>query len=95
MLCRDCLVHLSFANVFRALRQIRESGAEWLLATTFLEHEANEDIPDGDWRMLNLERAPFNLARPESVIIEGCTEAGGAYADKTLGLWRVSGLPPL
>ncbi|HWR49709.1 MAG TPA: class I SAM-dependent methyltransferase [Bryobacteraceae bacterium] len=95
VLCRDCLVHLSFANVFRALRQIRESGAEWLLATTFLEHESNQDIPDGDWRMLNLERAPFNFARPEAVIVEGCTEAGGAYADKALGLWRVSGLPPL
>ncbi len=93
VLCRDCLVHLSFANVFRALDQIRNSGSEWLLATTFLEHEANEDIADGDWRMLNLERSPFNFPRPNAVIVEGCTEAGGAYADKALGLWRVAGLP--
>lgn len=93
VLCRDCLVHLSFENVFRALDRIRTSGAGWLLATTFLEHDANQDIPDGDWRMLNLECAPFNLPRPEAVIVEGCTEAGGAYADKALGLWRVASLP--
>lgn len=93
VLCRDCLVHLSFENVFRALERIRKSGAEWLLATTFLEHEDNEDIADGDWRMLNLERAPFNFARPDAVIVEGCTEAGGAYADKALALWGVAGLP--
>jgi hypothetical protein len=36
VLCRDCLVHLSFANIFAALANLRRSGARWLLATTFL-----------------------------------------------------------
>jgi hypothetical protein len=27
------------------------------------------------------------------VINEGCTEAGGDYADKSLALWRVGDLP--
>lgn len=93
VLCRDCLVHLSFENIFRAFRNLRNSGSERLIATTFLEHESNEDIADGDWRMLNLERPPFNLPRPDAVIIEGCTECGGAYADKALGFWRVAGVP--
>ncbi len=93
VLCRDCLVHLSFENVLRAFRNIRESGAAWLLATTFLEHERNEDITDGDWRMLNLERPPFSLPPATAVIVEGCTECGGAYADKALGLWRAADLP--
>ena len=52
----------------------------------------NEDIQDGDWRMLNLERTPFFLGAPLVVLVEGCTEAGGAYADKSLGLWRVADL---
>ena len=56
VLCRDCLVHLSFDNIERALANIRASGAMFLLTTTFLEHEANIDIEDGDWRMVNLER---------------------------------------
>jgi hypothetical protein len=88
VLCRDCFVHLSFDNVRRALANIRASGAKYLLTTTFLEHEVNTDIEDGDWRMLNLERAPFNLPPPVDVIVEGCTEGDGAYADKALGLWE-------
>ncbi len=93
VLCRDCLVHLSFENIFKAFRNLRSSGSEWLITTTFLEHKSNQDIADGDWRMLNLERPPFNLPRPEAVIVEGCTECNGAYADKALGFWRVAGLP--
>ncbi len=89
VLCRDCLVHLSFEHAGRALANIRASGATYLLTTTFLEHDANTDIEDGDWRMLNLERAPFNLPPPIDVLVEDCEEGDGAYADKALGLWRV------
>lgn len=35
LLCRDCLVHLSFANIERAVANFRASGATWLIATTF------------------------------------------------------------
>jgi Methyltransferase domain len=93
ILCRDCLVHLSFRNIFRALGNVRRSGARYLLTTTFLEHEENADIEDGDWRILNLERPPFRLLPPVDVLVEGCVEGGGAYADKALGLWTVADLP--
>jgi hypothetical protein len=43
--------------------------------------------------MLNLERPPFDLPPPAEVIVEGWTEAAGAYADKALGLWPVASLP--
>ena len=93
VLCRDCLVHLSNANIFRALANIRRSGARYLLTTTFLDHLENADIDDGDWRILNLEKAPFNLPAPVDVLIEGCVEGDGAYSDKALGLWDVTSLP--
>jgi hypothetical protein len=89
VLCRDCLVHLSFANITRALEVLEQSGSTYLLTTTFTEHEKNEDCVDGDWRMLNLQAEPFRFPEPIASIVEGCTEAGGAYADKTLALWRV------
>ena len=92
VLCRDCLVHLSFANITRAFDVIRASGARYLITTTFLEHATNVDVIDGDWRMLNLERPPFNLPSPVAVLVEGCEEEGGAYADKALAAWRVSDL---
>jgi hypothetical protein len=93
VLCRDCLVHLSFANIARARRVVRDSGARYLIATTFLEQPANIDIVDGDWRPVNLERAPFDLPSPVAVLVEGCEEEGGAFADKALGVWRAEDLP--
>lgn len=93
VLCRDCLVHLSFRNIAKALENLRASGAAWLLTTTFTEHAENQDVEDGDWRMLNLERPPFRFPQPEALLVEGCQEGGGAYADKSLGLWRVAALP--
>ncbi|MDP9203933.1 MAG: class I SAM-dependent methyltransferase [Gemmatimonadota bacterium] len=92
ILCRDCLVHFSFANIIAAFQTMKASGAEYLLTTTFPGRRVNNEIVDGDWRPLNLEESPFLLPAPEAVILEECTEEGGAYADKTLALWRVSDL---
>jgi hypothetical protein len=93
ILSRDCLVHFSFATLRQAMRNLKASGATWLLTTTFPELERNDDIEDADWRPLNFECAPLNWPGPVEVINERCTEAGGAYADKSLALWRLSDLP--
>jgi hypothetical protein len=90
ILCRDCLVHLSFANIERAVANFRASGAVWLIATTFPDWQANGDCEDGDWRALNLERAPFNFGPPAELINENCVEAGGGWRDKSLGVWRLA-----
>ena len=92
VLCRDCLVHLSYQNIWRALANILASGAQWLLMTNFLRIESNRDIEDGDWRPLNFELPPFALPPPERAIVENCAEAAGAYDDKALCLWRVETL---
>ena len=93
ILCRDCLVHLSFANSFAAFRTMKASGARYLLTTTYPDRRVNKDVLAGDWRPLNLEQSPFLLPAPHSVIMEECAEEGGAYADKALAVWRVSDLP--
>lgn len=93
VLCRDCLVHLSYANIARAFAAVHASGARYLLTTTFPSYAENADAPDGDWRPLNLERPPFSLPAPLWSLVEGCDEEGGAYADKTLALWAVADIP--
>lgn len=93
VLCRDCLVHLSFANIARAVRNFRASGARFLLATTFPEWEQNQDCEDGDWRALNMEKAPFEWQAPHASINERCEEGDGGWRDKSLGLWRLDQLP--
>lgn len=89
LLCRDCLVHLSFSDVARAVSNIRASGIPYLLTTTFPLQQVNDDIRTGDWRPLNLEAAPFCWPRPDEILVEECTEGDGLFADKSLGLWRV------
>jgi SAM-dependent methyltransferase len=90
ILCRDCLVHLSFAKVRSALHRFARSRGDYLLATTFPGIQQNDDIEDGDWRPINLEKAPFDLPPPIELIVEGCSEAAGDYSDKALGLWSIA-----
>lgn len=93
LFCRDCLVHLSTADIRRALANVRRAGIRYLLTTTFSDEPTNLDIVTGDWRPLNLERPPFGFPPPIDRIVERCTEGGGLFADKSLGLWRVAELP--
>jgi hypothetical protein len=93
ILCRDCLVHLSFENIGRVIKQFRASGARWMLATTFPGWETNHDCEDGDWRALNFQSSPFFWPAPRELINERCTEGGGGWSDKSLGLWLLSDLP--
>ncbi|OPY99991.1 hypothetical protein A5906_24505 [Bradyrhizobium sacchari] len=89
ILCRDCLVHLCFDNISRAVRNFRASGARLLLLTTFPEWDDNRDCEDGDWRALNMAKAPFNWPAPHELINERCGEGDGGWRDKSLGLWRL------
>jgi hypothetical protein len=95
ILCRDCLVHLSFNDAMTALQNILRSDMTYLLTTTFSERRTNTDIVTGDWRPLNLQIDPFGFPAPLQLIVEGCTEGGGAFVDKALGLWRIEDLRAL
>ena len=90
ILCRDCLVHFSFANIARAVENFRRTGAIWLVTTTFPEWQTNIDCEDGDWRALNFERPPFRWSAPRELLNENCVEAGGGWRDKSLGVWLLS-----
>jgi hypothetical protein len=93
ILCRDCLVHLSFDNIDRVVARFRASGARWLLTTSFPQFEVNSDCEDRDWRALNMQCPPFNWPTPVELINEQCAEGDGGWRDKSLGLWRFADLP--
>jgi hypothetical protein len=95
ILCRDCLVHFHFDDIFKALGNVCRSGAEYLLTTTFPARDENVAITTGRWRTLNLEIAPFNLPPPTLLVNEQCPVVdpdGMTYPDKSLGLWRVDAI---
>ena len=85
--CRDCLVHLCFRDVLNALDNICESGSKYLLTTTYINRDRNHNIKTGQWRALNLERPPFNLPKPVTLVDEKCLGRDGYQRDKSLGLW--------
>lgn len=90
--CRDCLVHFSYRDLKLALANICRSGSTYLLTTTFPERERNKDIATGEWRPLNLCKSPVELPPPLELINEKCTEAGGIFSDKSMGLWKIDDL---
>ena len=89
VLCRDCLVHLSFKDGLAVVRNFKKSS-KYLLATTFADVPQNRDIITGDWRPLNLQLPPFSFPKPLCLINENCTEDAGAHRDKSLGLWDLT-----
>lgn len=93
IVCRDCLPHFSYADIWQALKNFSQTNARYLITTTFFAHQ-NTDIETGGWRPLNLQAAPFYFPVPDLSLSENCTVAGGQYADKTLGVWRLENTLP-
>jgi len=89
ILCRDCLVHFSEANIRKALKNFHSSGASWLLMTSFTGNRSYQEFPDGGWRAINFQLPPFSLPEPDFILDENCTELDLAYTDKALCLWSM------
>ena len=71
IICRDMLAHLTDEQIFKVLKNFKQSGAKYLLATANLQSTGNTQISRaGDWRKLNLELPPFNFPRPLALIQE-------------------------
>jgi hypothetical protein len=92
LLCRDCLVHLSYANIRALLANIARSNIRFLLMTSFPGRGDNHDVVDGDWRPLDFQAPPFSFPEPRLTLVEHCEEEGGSYWDKSLLAWRVDDL---
>ena len=86
-LCREVLFHLSFHDGLAVLANIRAT-ARWLLATSDTAIWFNSDIETGDYRRINLERAPYRLPRPHAVISDD-----GVCRGRVLALWATADLP--
>jgi len=91
ILCRDCLVHFSYADIRAAFANFQRSGSKYLLTTTFA-NAVNIDIRTGGWRPLNLQAEPFAFPKPIAVIDELPAGVSHDYPDKKLCLWELASL---
>lgn len=80
-LCREVLFHLSFEEGLAALANIKRS-ARWLVATTDPTIWFNSNIRTGDFRKVNLQRAPYRLPAPREAISDSAVSEG-----RILGVW--------
>lgn len=84
ILCRDCIGHLTLEDGAVAMGNIRNSGARYLISTTFPSVKVNANCTTGDWRPVNLEIAPYSLGKPID-LMEECSISKGKY----LGVWII------
>jgi SAM-dependent methyltransferase len=92
---RDCLPHLSNANIGAAIRNIRRSGAKYLLTTSFPSTLWNYNINNGEFRPINLQGSPFGFPAAERRVLEDHGDEKLDYPDKCMMLWDVAKLPEL
>lgn len=84
--CRDCLFHLPFTDIRRALENFANSKIPYVLLTT---HKAvlhrNLDVSLGGFRYLDLERPPISLPNAKRYLKDYRL---GRDFPRYVGLWR-------
>jgi hypothetical protein len=96
IICRDCLFHLSNDFVQRALKNFRDSGSTYLLATEHNHLKKNFDLTkeelerEAGFRHINLEISPYNLGTPIEMHVETlwCQREGGY--NRQMSLWKLN-----
>ena len=94
ILCRDCLIHLSNGDIFKALKNIKKSQIAYILTTSYPLLKWNTDILTGDFRAINLLMPPFNFPTPLAIIPEDPfpDQKDNPNFIRELCLWRVADL---
>jgi len=97
--CRDCLNHLSYQEIFKAISLFKKSESLFLFTTTFPDallpsDRENRDIGTGGWRILNFQAEPFNWPTPVRLIREDRSDESAPWDKfKSLGVWTLQSLP--
>lgn len=90
IICRDCLVHLSFDNIKKFIKNFVESESRYLLVTSFTGgFRVNKDYEEYErmWRTISFHREPFNYPEPLETISENCQQDNFKFHDKSLLLY--------
>lgn len=87
ILSREVLFHLSFQDLFAALRNFKKSGARYLLTTHYPDIRDQRDIPTGRCRAINFRLEPLNFPEPLRTIEED-------VSDHCLALWKLEDIDP-
>jgi len=87
--CRDCLAHLSNEDIILAIKNFKQSGAKYLLTSTYPKVTVNNDIASGNFRGVNLRAYPFHFPIPVILFEEISAEEDMKRWGKWMALWRL------
>lgn len=87
VLCREVLFHLSLGDGQTLIRNILSKPRRYLLMTSDRGTAFNADIETGDFRLINLAKAPYRFPEPILTIPDDSVAPG-----RFLGLWDVRDL---
>lgn len=88
--CRDTFFHLSFADIRRALDRAKASPIRYAAITTNRARWLrNVDVGTGGIRLVDLERAPFNLPRA----IRYLRDYQPGQFPRYVGIWHLADIP--
>ncbi len=87
VLCREVLFHLGFEDIRKLLTNVLSTEREWFITTTDSITLFNSDIETGDFRFLNLRKAPFRFGEPVAVLRDP-----GVAESRVLGVWAAASI---
>jgi hypothetical protein len=61
LICRDCIFHFSEADIKTFFRNFANSNIAAILVTSDTISDTNQDIKTGDYRLVDLHKAPYNF----------------------------------
>lgn len=69
-LCKDCVQHLSNADIVMLLRNFARSSVKTALISNHTDVAQNSDINTGDFRHVDLTKPPFSLPPPRKTLVD-------------------------
>ena len=91
IISRDCFIHFSFTDIYKSIRNIKDSKSKYLLASTYPDVDHNVNIRTGFNFNINLESKPFYFPPPLH-LIEEKEQHGQKHGRKCIGLWLIDDL---
>ena len=88
--CRDCLVHLSLVDGRHALQNMKQSGARYLIATTFPHWEIRTQ-EDRHLAAAKFERT-LHAGASARDFLRRLPNREDKYNDKAIGIWSLKNL---
>jgi len=87
LLCRDCLIHLSFADIAKIFVNCLNSPIRYLLTNSYLS-APNLDITTGEFRPLDLLSPPFGFGAPIAAIDDWVQ----GFPPRSMMLWEMKSI---